>query len=337
MKNVLIKFLYQIIDCFPESCRVKIKIILNVLFHDWRFFPVMVPGWDYFSTITALQKKSLEDHFDGVDDCSLAILKRFIAVQTLYYVPQVNYHCCFYSMNGLYTKSEYRACKRLYRKEMSEKRKFGFKRKSDYLSSLIYHHGLRDLSEAQKERLRGTAFIDAGAFIGDSSLGMLQYNPEKIYAFDPSMKNCDEYRMMMKKNHIPDERYALIAAGLGAENKKITNFNDTGEANTSVIDNEGTETIDIVSLDSFWSDKNEPIGFIKADVEGAGFELIQGAEQVIRKYLPVLSIAVYHNEIEFFGVYELIKSWNLPYRIEFKKLSYCWENTELVLIATPEC
>lgn len=336
MKEKIIKILYSIIDLLPRKCRVKIKIILNVLYNDWDFFPVMGIWWDYVATVEILREKSLEERFRDMDENSLAILKRFIDRQLLYYVPLGNFHFCFYSRNGLYTKDELRASKKLYRLEMRENRRFGFKRKSDNLPSLVYHHGLRDLPDLQKERLCGSAFIDAGAFIGDSSLAMLQYGPAKIYAFDLSEKNCEEYRITMKKNHVADDRYELVTSGLGAENKTITNFDDSGKSNTSVVFSEGTATAKIVTLDSFWQENMGRIGFIKADVEGAGLELVQGAEQVIRKYLPVLSIAVYHNEIEFFGVYELIKSWGLPYHIEFRKLSYCWENTELVLIATPE-
>jgi FkbM family methyltransferase len=196
---------------------------------------------------------------------------------------------------------------------------------------------LLTLPEEQLKRLAGTAFIDAGAFIGDSALILQKYAPSRIYAFEPSQKNCKVFREIMNRNHVTPDRYELITAGLGDVNVKMHNFNDTGNEGTSIHNNDGSSTIDICTLDSYWKEEYGRIGFIKADVEGAAVELMRGAEQTIRKYLPVLSIAVYHNETEFFGVYELLKSWNLSYRIEFQKHYYCWDNAEIVLIATPEC
>ena len=200
MKKI-ITITYKIIDLFPKRFAERIKIILNVLVHDWSFSPVVIPGWDYIETV-ALQKSSIEDCFCGMDKDSVAILKRFIEIQTLYYIPQHNIKYCIYSRNGLWTKEEYRASKKLYRQEMRAKRRYGFKRTSDYLSSLVYHHGLAEFTDAQKSSLAETAFIDAGAFIGDSSLAMLEYGPSKIYAFDPSEKNCEAYRQTMKRKRI---------------------------------------------------------------------------------------------------------------------------------------
>ena len=335
MKKI-ITIAYKIIDLFPKRFAERIKIILNVLLHDWSFFPVMVSHWDYIETILALRESSIEDRFYGMDKDSIAILKRFIEIQTLYCIPQHNIKYCIYSRNGLWTKEEYRASKKLYRQEMRAKRRYGFKRTSDYLSSLVYHHGLAEFTDAQKSSLAETAFIDAGAFIGDSSLAMLEYGPSKIYAFDPSEKNCEAYRKTMKRKRIAEDCYTLVAAGLGAENKTILNFNDSGSADTRIEDSHGTSSVKIVTLDSFWQDNMGKIGFIKADVEGAGLDLIIGAEQCIRKYLPVLSIAIYHNEKEFFGIYKLLNSWNLPYRFKIRKYSYCWENTEITLLAIPD-
>ena len=207
---------------------------------------------------------------------------------------------------------------------------------SNAVSSTFFQHGLVTLPEEQLKRLAGTAFIDAGAFIGDSSLILQQYAPSRIYAFEPSQKNCKAFREIMNRNHVAPDRYELITAGLGDMNTMKYNFNDIGNEGASIYSSDGSSPIEICTLDSFWKEEYGRIGFIKADVEGAAVDLLHGAEQTIRKYLPVLSIAVYHNETEFFGVYELLKSWNLPYRIEFQKHYYCWDNAEIVLMAIPE-
>lgn len=60
----------------------------------------------------------------------------------------------------------------------------------------------------------------------------------------------------------------------------------------------------MISLDEFLEEKykNEEVGFIKFDLEGAGYQAIMGSLKTIAKYRPILSIAIYHSPIEFFKI-----------------------------------
>lgn len=334
MKEKLINIVYALLKVFPLIVQEKIKIILNVLCNDWRLAPFKIIQWSYNP---ALKDEDVDKHFAGLDERSLTVLKRFLQGQRLYFIEEEKMSYCFYSRKGLYTREEYKLSVRAYKQDRKMRKLYGLaKFMSNAVSSTVFQHGLVTLPEEQLKRLAGTAFIDAGAFIGDSTLMMLKYAPSRIYAFEPSEKNGSLFREIMKHNHITSDCYELIPAGLGEANTKMQNFNDTGNEGTNIYNNNGSSTVDIYALDSFWKEEYGRIGFIKADVEGAAVELLRGAEQTVRKYLPVLSIAVYHNETEFFGVYELLKSWNLPYRIEFQKHYYCWDNAEIVLMAIPE-
>lgn len=334
MKEKLVNIVYYFVDLLPPLVQHKIKIILNVLFHDWRISSMVMPGFDYYKALYGLSDEEIERRCAGLDQKSLAVMKRFIRVQTRYYITDPAN--CFYSRKGIYTQAELRESRKWYRESERMRRKYKLRKFVDYASSLVLHHGLRELDDKQKEYLQGSVFVDAGAFIGDSTLVMLQYNPEKIYAFEPSRINGAAYCETMKKNHIPSNRFELVYAGLGKDNTTIESFDDTGFEGTNITERTGNDQIHIVTLDSFMKDRAGRVGFIKTDVEGAGVDLIRGAEQTIRRDLPVLSLAIYHNEDELFGTYQLLKSWELPYRYELKKMSYCWENAEIILMAYPE-
>ena len=93
--------------------------------------------------------------------------------------------------------------------------------------------------------------------------------------------------------------------------------------------------MDIVTLDKFCGDRNiSNIKLIKADVEGMGLDMLLGAKNTIRSNRPVLSLSIYHNKEELFGIYQTLKTWNLDYHFIVKNLLH--NIAELTLIAWPE-
>ena len=92
----------------------------------------------------------------------------------------------------------------------------------------------------------------------------------------------------------------------------------------------------MTTLDDFVRDIPKPVGLIKADVEGMGLELVEGSLETIKKDLPILSLCIYHNKEEFFGIYELLKSLDLNYEFKLESLCAPWKNNELTLLALPK-
>ena len=65
-------------------------------------------------------------------------------------------------------------------------------------------------------------------------------------------------------------------------------------------------------------------------------DMIRGAEEIIKRDLPVLSLGIYHNQEELPGVYEYLKSLNLNYEYLIQSLSPKIESIELNLLAFPK-
>ena len=103
----------------------------------------------------------------------------------------------------------------------------------------------------------------------------------------------------------------------------------------------GTFQVMMTDLDNFMAQfyPNQSIGFIKTDLEGSGIEALQGMKNTIKKYRPVLSLAIYHNGEEMFETIQLLGSYvyNLHYKMEILRLHGGMDYFgEIVLFAYPD-
>ena len=93
----------------------------------------------------------------------------------------------------------------------------------------------------------------------------------------------------------------------------------------------------MASLDLFEQKKNVQgrVTWIQADVNGMGLLVIKGAENMIKRDKPLISVAIYHNPDEFFGIVPLLHEWVPEYKFMVRR---CQCNpsstyTEITLIA----
>ena len=94
--------------------------------------------------------------------------------------------------------------------------------------------------------------------------------------------------------------------------------------------------VKITTVDEYAKQNRLQVGLIKADVEGMALNLIKGAAGTFRRDRPVLSIAIYHNAEEFFGVYEYLRSLDANYRFLIRSLSdSVLRYSETALLAYP--
>lgn len=183
----------------------------------------------------------------------------------------------------------------------------------------MYHHGLRDLPETVKEYIRGKDFIDAGAFVGDSALILQKHDPRKVFSFEISAANAHNYRQNMANNNISEKSFELIMAGVSDSCGQVS-FNDI-ETSGSTLNAEGADMIELTTIDDFAQKRNLNIGFIKADVEGFESSMVRGLQETMKKYRPVLSIAIYHNPKDFFEIKPFLESLDLNYKFNIKKFN----------------
>ena len=138
--------------------------------------------------------------------------------------------------------------------------------------------------------------FDIGANIGNYSLMLLHKTNAKVYAFEPMEKPFDELRKI--KDQYKD-RFFIEMIALGNEEgiKKIYAANDKSEKASleknldklSFIDQNNLKNfnISIKKLDSLnFFNKNSKVDFLKIDVEGHEYEVLQGAKSFIEFNSP---------------------------------------------------
>jgi FkbM family methyltransferase len=153
------------------------------------------------------------------------------------------------------------------------------------------------LSYLVKQLPKDSIMLDIGAFAGGYSLAVSSYFPEsKIYCFEPVKNSYDKLIINILRNKKEEKifpyRYALTDK-LG----KVSMTNDQSTGNHIVPDNKvvakNLENIPAITLDSFIIEHNiANIHFLKCDVEGHELSVINGAEQSILKYKPIIYLEI---------------------------------------------
>ena len=210
--------------------------------------------------------------------------------------------------------------------------------KDDYdMEVFIYHHGLKYTNEKIKNYIKGKDFIDAGAYIGDSAIVLMEYMPNKIHSFEIANTHIKNYIQTMEINNISDEKYSLVQYAL-SDKDDVANIIDDGGMGVKIYNDSGYQ-VKSTTLDSYLKSKDCIVGFIKADIEGAMYKALLGMRETIKKHRPVLSFAIYHSPEEFFKTKPLLDeiTKDLNYTIEIDcHFSQCYHIYGTVIWAYPK-
>lgn len=153
----------------------------------------------------------------------------------------------------------------------------------------------------------GESFVDVGGYDG--------------YTTEEFIKRCPNYKLV----HFfePEEKFITFAKkrlekfeninyhALGLSDKKQTVRFDVSQSSSKISDS-GSIVIQVDRLDDII---NEPVTFIKMDIEGAEESAIDGGKETIKKYHPKLAISVYHKANDFWKIPEQIFAIRDDYKI----------------------
>jgi len=166
----------------------------------------------------------------------------------------------------------------------------------NYFNMSVFFHklGIEYLPQKAVDKLKGKDFIDGGAYIGDSAIVLQEYNPRRIYAFEPLSENYDLLLETIKLNNLSQTVVPIKKAlGLRKESKHIVPLGGASFI-SDVYDQEVGQTTEVISIDEFVDEKDLEIGLIKLDVEGYELDTILGAEKTIKRFKPVMIVSIYH-------------------------------------------
>lgn len=180
---------------------------------------------------------------------------------------------------------------------------------SDYTHNQYFDKDIMKFSDTE-------VFADCGGFVGDTTSLFISrvHDFSKIYIYEPNPINHQKATQLLSRQEADKiDKIIIRKAGVGIEtiSSKIS-LSGSG----SHVSDDGDCDIQIVSLDE---DIQEPITFIKMDVEGFELDALKGARNHILAEKPKLAICVYHKPDDLWEIPEYILSLNPEYKLYLRQ------------------
>jgi len=175
-------------------------------------------------------------------------------------------------------------------------------------------------------------FVDCGAFDGDTLADFIKnkIELEAVAAFEPDLINYMKLSRFVSshKKELPEVN--LFPCGVYSSTAQLA-F-ETGQGMASNISSRGTTLIQCVALDD--AIPTLAPNLIKMDIEGAEYNALLGARQMISKHTPALAVSLYHRPEHLWQLPMLVESI-APGKYNFYIRSHAMNDFELVLYAVP--
>jgi FkbM family methyltransferase len=170
-------------------------------------------------------------------------------------------------------------------------------------------------------------FIDCGAYDGKSVVDFIFYTKgkyQKILAYEPDIANFS----LCRKNLADLDNVFLFNCGL-ADSEGDFWFDNRGTQSSKFVDSKSDDSfikVHTVKLDSLI---DEPVSFIKMDIEGAEYSALLGAAELLRKHKPKLAISVYHNDEDLIRIPVLLRELVPEYQLYLRHHTTTYVDTVL--------
>jgi len=190
---------------------------------------------------------------------------------------------------------------------------------------MIFQSITVDQYHAKEFLKKDSIVIDAGANIGVFSVFAADACPEgKIFVFEPSKKTYD----ILSQNIAEYKNIEAINIALGnnegtgrlilAESSGSNTLEDSDMYGDP--DNAKKEEIRITTIDNFVKEHGlTRVDFIKMDTEGYEKKILEGTEETIKKFSPVLSLSAYHHAEDKKVIPEYILSLKKNYKCKLSR------------------
>lgn len=176
-------------------------------------------------------------------------------------------------------------------------------------------------------------FVDCGAYNGDTITLFLEalarqkiYGYKKIFAFEPDPINFQN----LLSNHSGLSNIQFINACVYNKTTKLC-FDSVGDVRSMITEEKNKKAIKVNAVTIDKELNNNPISFIKMDIQGSELDALVGAKQTIKKYSPKLAICIYHKPDDLITIPHYLKEINPDYKLYIR--AHDLRAAELVLYA----
>ncbi|RZL46886.1 MAG: FkbM family methyltransferase, partial [Pedobacter sp.] len=124
-----------------------------------------------------------------------------------------------------------------------------------------------------------------------------------IYMIEPSQYF---FKALQKTFEEDKEKTTIFNLAVGAKKDKVF-FNEDSLDGQISSNGESNRSIDVETIDNLIGEKT--ITYLKADIEGFEYEMLQGAKETITRNRPKIAITSYHKQNDSREIISLIKSF----------------------------
>jgi FkbM family methyltransferase len=176
-------------------------------------------------------------------------------------------------------------------------------------------------------------FVDCGAFDGDTLKDFIKNDIsfQSVAAFEPDLMNYSKLSRFVSQNKKTLREADLFPCGVYSSTRQLS-F-ETGQGMASNISGKGATIIQCVALDD--AIPTFVPNLIKMDIEGAEYDALLGARQLISEHTPGIAASLYHRPEHLWQLPMLVESI-APGKYNFHMRSHAMNDFELVLYALPK-
>ncbi|MCL1823772.1 MAG: FkbM family methyltransferase [Oscillospiraceae bacterium] len=193
--------------------------------------------------------------------------------------------------------------------------------KIDFLRATVTsRESAMDLLDLKKDG--SEVFFDFGAYDGDTAQEFIEITEgkfDKIYAFEPDFRSFTKLRRRLYMLP-PDKLEAVNAAAWNSDGEE--SFSDDGGRQSTLRESRRNKKVKTIKADTFCESRKIKPTYIKFDVEGCESGALSGAENLLKKYKPKLTVSLYHRTEDLLELPALIKKMNSKYKLYLRRHEY---------------
>jgi FkbM family methyltransferase len=158
-------------------------------------------------------------------------------------------------------------------------------------------------------------YIDGGSFDGDTVrlfIDRVDGRFDRIIAFEPDPATFAR----LAANFRAEPRVESIAKGLYSRTATLR-FDDAGTRASGLTAAGGGIEVPVTTIDDVLGD--DPVTFIKMNIEGAEQEALLGGARAIARCRPKLAISAYHRAADLWQIPALVRRIEPRYRLYFRQ------------------
>lgn len=165
---------------------------------------------------------------------------------------------------------------------------------------------------------REEVFVDGGMFNGDTAVEFIRCVKGQFTQYYGFEIDAENYRQAVKNLNGID-KVKLLPKGLWSSEKELR-FNANLSA-SSKLSEAGNATVQVTSLDIFFTEIIDKPTLIKLDIEGAEKEALLGAKHIIKSVKPKLAVCAYHKPEDIYELPKLLQEYDVGYKFILRHYS----------------